>query len=112
MLATLATLIFVLTLMLGQSFTPPSIVLRVLGGEQIEAYGPLILDAIKGDRTLYKHRDEVESSWRICQPFLDSPTLRQSIQDYPSGSWGPPAADALLASDGRECHNPKPNEVR
>lgn len=85
---------------------------KSFGGEQIEAYGPLILDAIKGDRTLYKHRDEVESSWRICQPFLDSPTLRQSIQDYPSGSWGPPAADALLARDGREWHNPKPNEVR
>jgi glucose-6-phosphate 1-dehydrogenase len=85
---------------------------QAFGGEQVEAYAPLILDAIKGDRTLYKHRDEVESSWRICQPFLESPPLRASIQDYAPGSWGPQAADALLARDGRRWHNPRPNEVR
>jgi glucose-6-phosphate 1-dehydrogenase len=85
---------------------------QAFGGEPIEAYGPLILDAIRGDRTLYKHRDEVESSWRICQPFLDSRPLRASIQTYPSGSWGPAGADELLGRDGRQWHNPPPNEVR
>jgi glucose-6-phosphate 1-dehydrogenase len=86
---------------------------KTFGGEQIEAYGPLILDAIKGDRTLYKHRDEVETSWRICQPFLDSQPLRRAIEDYAPGSWGPAGADALLARDGgRVWHNPRPNEVR
>jgi glucose-6-phosphate 1-dehydrogenase len=85
---------------------------QAFGGEQVEAYAPLILDAIKGDRTLYKHRDEVEASWRICQPFLDSEGLRKSIADYAPGSWGPDAADALLAGEGRRWHNPRPNEVR
>jgi glucose-6-phosphate 1-dehydrogenase len=85
---------------------------QAFGGEPIEAYGPLILDAIRGDRTLYKHRDEVESSWRICQPFLDSRPLRAKIQTYSPGSWGPDAADAMLAQEGRQWHNPPPNEVR
>lgn len=85
---------------------------NAFGGEPIEAYGPLILDAIRGDRTLYKHRDEVESSWRIVQPFLNSGTLRENIQEYSPDSWGPPASDAMLARDGRQWHNPRPNEVR
>ncbi len=81
---------------------------QVFGGEPIEAYGPLILDAIKGDRTLYKHRDEVEASWRICEPFLRCGALRTGLEEYASGSWGPAKADALLARDGRRWHNPPP----
>jgi glucose-6-phosphate 1-dehydrogenase len=80
--------------------------LERFGGEKVEAYGPLILDAMRGDRTLYKHRDEVESSWRICQPLLDSQPLRDSIETYTPGSWGPKAADAMLARDGRAWHTP------
>lgn len=76
------------------------------GGEKVEAYGPLILDAMRGDRTLYKHRDEVEGSWRVCQPLLESSPLRESIETYKPGSWGPAGADALLARDGRAWHNP------
>ena len=75
------------------------------GGEEVEAYGPLLLDAMRGDRTLYKHRDEVETGWRICEPFLTSPSLRRSIETYAPGSWGPRAADELLARDGRRWHN-------
>ncbi len=85
---------------------------NAFGGEPIEAYGPLILDAIRGDRTLYKHRDEVESSWRICQPFLDSRAVRSAIETYTPGSWGPPGSDALLAKDGAWWHNPAANDVR
>jgi glucose-6-phosphate 1-dehydrogenase len=84
------------------------------GGEVIEAYGPLILDAVRGDRTLYKHRDEVESGWRICEPFLNSPALRQNIHTYAPGSWGPAAADQLILADAprgstRQWHNPTPD---
>lgn len=84
---------------------------KTFGGEAIEAYGPLILDAIRGDRTLYKHRDEVESSWRICQPFLESAELRAGIEDYAAGSWGPAGAERLIGPP-RLWHNPSPNEVR
>jgi glucose-6-phosphate 1-dehydrogenase len=85
------------------------------GGEPIEAYGPLILDAIRGDRILYKHRDEVETGWRICDPFLQNPTLRAGIQTYQPGGWGPAAADAMMGGPGggdRAWHNPRGNDVR
>jgi len=71
--------------------------LERFGGETQEAYGPLILDAMRGDRTLYKHRDEVESGWAICQPFLDSAALRDALATYTPGGWGPAEADDLIA---------------
>lgn len=86
--------------------------LESFGGEHPEAYGPLIIDAIRGDRTLYKHRDEVESSWRICQGFLESQQLRDGIQEYTPGGWGPACADALLEREGFVWHNPRTDEVR
>jgi len=66
----------------------------------VEAYGPLMLDAMRGDQTLFKHRDEVEGGWSIVEPMLRSEALRKSIQTYDAGSWGPSSADALLT---REC---------
>ncbi len=91
--------------------------LERFGGEVIEAYGPLILDAIRGDRTLYKHRDEVEGGWRICEPFLNSTAMRQNIETYLPGSWGPPGSDSLIAHDvpdgvQRTWHNPHTADVR
>ena len=83
---------------------------EAFGGERMEAYGPLILDAMEGDRMLFKHRDEVEASWRICEPFLD-PALREDIETYEAGSWGPGCADAMIARDGRAWHNPGPDEM-
>lgn len=76
------------------------------GGEKVEAYGPLILDAMRGDRTLYKHREEVEASWRICQPLLESGELRAGIETYGAYTWGPRNADELLAREGRTWCNP------
>jgi glucose-6-phosphate 1-dehydrogenase len=91
--------------------------LERFGGEVVEAYGPLILDAMRGDRTLYKHRDEVEGGWRIFDPFIQSAELRAGIQTYAPGSWGPPGSDALIARDSppgrtRVWHNPKLDDVR
>jgi len=94
--------------------------LERFGGESIEAYGPLILDAIRGDRTLYKNRDEVEIGWRICDPFIQSPQLRESIALYTPGSWGPADADRLFhanpsAHPGDSAsgwHNPTSEDVR
>ncbi|MBL8747187.1 MAG: glucose-6-phosphate dehydrogenase [Phycisphaerae bacterium] len=85
---------------------------KAFNAEPIEAYGPLMLDAMRGDQTLYKHRDEVETGWRIVQPVLDSRKARETIQTYRAGSWGPDAADELLARDGRRWHNPPKGETR
>ena len=74
----------------------------------LEAYGPLLIDAMRGDQTLFKHRLEVESAWDAIMPFLgaDSHSARQGIRDnYAPGSWGPASADALLARTGRVWKN-------
>jgi len=70
-----------------------------------EAYETLILDAIKGDGTLFTRQDSVERSWEICDPLLEQWRIGQP-QVYPSGSWGPDGADELLARDGRRQRRP------
>ncbi len=68
-----------------------------------DAYERLLLDALKGDAALFARSDEIEAAWRLIDPVLsgwtDSPTL-SPMQDYPVGSWGPVAADELLAKEG------------
>ncbi|MAD78011.1 MAG: glucose-6-phosphate dehydrogenase [Planctomycetaceae bacterium] len=73
----------------------------------VEAYGPLIIDAMRGDQTLFKSRVEVESAWDAVMPFLDeaSAEARRDIHDnYAPGSWGPDSAKAMLARHGRRWH--------
>jgi len=76
--------------------------------EPVEAYGPLIIDAMRGDQTLFKHRFEVDGAWKAVEPFLnhDSAAIRKNIHaNYAPGSWGPKCADELLARTGRAWHN-------
>jgi len=43
----------------------------------------------------------VENAWRIVQPVLDCWAAEKSeVPFYPSGTDGPPAADALLTDTG------------
>ena len=37
-----------------------------------EAYERLLLDAMRGDATLFTRKDEVEAQWRICDPILEA----------------------------------------
>ncbi len=81
---------------------------RRFGAEPVEAYGPLLLDAMRGDQSLFQHRFEVEGSWRAVMPLLgpESAVIRRGIQaNYAPGTWGPAAADRLLAAHGREWLN-------
>jgi glucose-6-phosphate 1-dehydrogenase len=57
--------------------------------EPLEAYERLLLDVLRGDRTLFTRSDEVDRLWQICQPVLDD---RPEVQPYEKGSWGPQAA--------------------
>jgi glucose-6-phosphate 1-dehydrogenase len=59
-----------------------------------EAYERLLHDALDGDHTLFIREDEVERGWAVVQPVLDRPP---PIAPYRAGSWGPKAADALVA---------------
>jgi len=68
-----------------------------------EAYERLLLDAMRGDQTLFTRRDEVEAAWKIVDSILkgtESPEFPPP-HPYPAGTWGPPAAEQLLAQDGR-----------
>jgi len=69
-----------------------------------EAYERLLLDAMSGDATLFARRDEVEEAWAYIDPIEEAWHVKKNAPElffYPAGSWGPEAADDLLARDGR-----------
>ncbi len=68
-----------------------------------EAYERLLLDAMSGDATLFARRDEVEEAWAFIDPIEEAWHAKNppELYFYPAGSWGPAAADDLLARDGR-----------
>jgi len=67
------------------------------GGEGATPYEVLFHAALVGDSTEFTRQDNVEESWRIIQPLLDSPP---PVHPYAKGSWGPPEGDQLLAGFG------------
>lgn len=71
-----------------------------------EAYERLILDVLLGEPPLFPHQREVELSWEILDPVLEHWARHGVPEDYPSGSWGPPSADAMMARDGRTWRRP------
>jgi glucose-6-phosphate 1-dehydrogenase len=72
------------------------------GGEGPTPYEVLLHAAMVGDSTRFTRQDGVEETWRIMQPLLDAPP---PVQPYAPGSWGPAAADDLVAGHGR-WHGP------
>ncbi len=68
-----------------------------------DAYETLILDALLGDASLFTRADEVEEAWGIVTPIIDAwiDLPAPGFPDYEAGSWGPAAADELLAREGR-----------
>jgi glucose-6-phosphate 1-dehydrogenase len=67
-----------------------------------EAYERLLLDVMLGDPTLYTRTDEVESAWRFITSILDAWQQPGALPPvtYRAGTWGPEAADSLIAADG------------
>jgi glucose-6-phosphate 1-dehydrogenase len=67
------------------------------------AYAWLLLDVMEGDQTLFARRDWIARAWEIVDPLVrhwdESPP--PAFPNYAAGSWGPDAADELLARDGR-----------
>jgi glucose-6-phosphate 1-dehydrogenase len=67
-----------------------------------EAYERLIMDAMRGDPTLFTRNDEVEAQWRIIDPILESwEKGKDPIAEYPAGSHGPEEADKILRRGDR-----------
>jgi glucose-6-phosphate 1-dehydrogenase len=69
-----------------------------------DAYETLILDALLGDASLFTRADEVEGAWARVTPIIDTWADEDApaFPNYEAGSWGPDAADELLAREGRK----------
>ena len=63
-------------------------------GDVLEAYERLILDAMRGDRTLFTTAEGIERLWQVSTHLLDAPP---PVRLYPPGSWGPKSVHQLIA---------------
>jgi glucose-6-phosphate 1-dehydrogenase len=67
-----------------------------------EAYERLILDAMRGDATLFTRNDEVEAQWEICDPIVRQwKKMPGPLPQYEAGTQGPEEANRLLADGDR-----------
>ncbi|MCA9918222.1 MAG: glucose-6-phosphate dehydrogenase [Anaerolineales bacterium] len=84
------------------------------GNSLPDAYERLLLDAVRGDASLFTRADSIEAAWGLMDPIIygwennaDAPPMAS----YAPGSWGPEAADALLARSDRvwrhACSHPE-----
>jgi glucose-6-phosphate 1-dehydrogenase len=80
----------------GESFTESS----------PEAYERLLLDVLLGETNLFPRHQEVEESWRILDPVEEHWDRHGRPEQYTAGTWGPKAADEMLARDGRSWRRP------
>ena len=65
------------------------------GGRRRIAYERLLLDALRGDQTLFVRNDEVEAAWRFVDGVADAwAEAGMTPKPYPAGSWGPAGAFA------------------
>ncbi|MDQ2983635.1 MAG: glucose-6-phosphate dehydrogenase [Actinomycetota bacterium] len=91
----------------GQGMTIRNVTMDfVYGGafraDMPEAYERLILDCLLGDATLFTRADEVAEQWSIVDAIVAFwQRDRPAFPNYEAGTWGPAAADELLARDGR-----------
>ena len=63
-------------------------------GDVLEAYERLILDAMRGDHTLFNTAEGIERLWEVSQPLQEAPP---PVRLYAPGSWGPNAIHQLIA---------------
>jgi glucose-6-phosphate 1-dehydrogenase len=77
------------------------------GARSPSAYETLLVDAMVGDATLYTRQDMVDASWAVVQPILDYRERHKAdFPNYEAGSWGPEAADEMLARRGHTWRIP------
>jgi glucose-6-phosphate 1-dehydrogenase len=63
-------------------------------GDVLEAYERLILDAMRGDHTLFTTAEGIERLWEVSIPLLEAPP---PVRLYPPASWGPKSIHQLVA---------------
>jgi glucose-6-phosphate 1-dehydrogenase len=85
-----------------------------MAGEVLEAYERLILDAMRGDHTLFTTAEGIERLWEVSIPLLEAPP---PVRLYQPGSWGPKSVHQLVAPHAwrlpfeRAWRNPTPAEA-
>lgn len=78
---------------------------KMLPSKRTDGYERLLLDAIKGNLTLFVSRLEQEAAWKWVEPILNTwESLKLEPKLYTAGSWGPVSSTALLARDGVAWH--------
>ncbi|HTE83115.1 MAG TPA: glucose-6-phosphate dehydrogenase, partial [Dehalococcoidia bacterium] len=97
----------------GQSVQLREVVMDFLYGtsfavESPDAYETLLLDCMLGDSALFTRSDEVEAAWALFTSILEGwvESKPPKLPNYAAGSWGPAAADELIARDGRAWRKP------
>jgi glucose-6-phosphate 1-dehydrogenase len=92
---------FMLDARRATSMSPEAITLDMTfaqeGGEGATPYEVLLHAAMVGATNRFMRQDSVEETWRIMQPLLDA---APDVQSYQPGSWGPAAANNLVAGYG------------
>ena len=73
------------------------LVARHQTSEDLKPYERLLHDALAGEQMLFARQDEVESAWRVVDPILDDAC---PVHPYDKGTYGPAAADDLVADIG------------
>jgi glucose-6-phosphate 1-dehydrogenase len=76
-------------------------------GDELDPYGRLLGDAMRGDAMLFVREDAVEAAWAVVEPILATET---ALYPYEPGSWGPREADRLAVDVGG-WHNPEERTV-
>jgi glucose-6-phosphate 1-dehydrogenase len=77
------------------------------GAKPSTGYETLLYDVMTGDMTLFHRADIIEAGWEGVAPVLKAWVRAvDPVHPYEAGSWGPAAADELLARDGREWRKP------
>ena len=82
----------------GEAFSRPS----------PAAYETLLHDLLLGDATLFMRSDQVQAAWQLLMPIIETWEANPApdFPNYPAGSWGPEAAERLVARDGRAWLTP------
>jgi glucose-6-phosphate 1-dehydrogenase len=75
---------------------------KTFSAPSADAYERLLMDALRGNASLFMRRDEVEAAWRFIDPIREAwARSPDSPRPYAAGTWGPAAAIALIERDGR-----------
>ncbi|MCF7969892.1 MAG: glucose-6-phosphate dehydrogenase [Methylococcaceae bacterium] len=76
---------------------------EVFNGNRVaDAYERLLLEAMRGNSTLFISREEIEQAWTWIDSMQNAWAETQDVpKPYAAGSWGPDAATELMARDGR-----------